>query len=313
MERTQDIAFGVTGQSLVWDCPEGRPASVTSVAVYRMGTADSGTAEGATTGSSSIDSVNTTIDAASGFGQTDPRILYVAATTSFAVGLTYIVTSADGAVERFEVAEIDSGNSVTARHPLANAYASADTVVGTRISISVDSTWVASQSNLSDGPDPTPGYRVRWVYVVGSTKYVHDSYFDVVRYPGGHTVTPQDLEEEYPGFRDQLPTYHRQDQGRRLVDQSYEQVKWDLIDADIDDAAVRDVDAINRAVVLQFGVRMAKANIHAGGGSLDALEIAAKDYQTFIDKVLRVVTKVKVATDTGGGGHDKSSLGIWEK
>lgn len=313
MERHQDIAFGVTGQSLYWDCPEGRPSSVTSATVFAMSTGDSGTTVGATTGSSSTDSVNTTVDAASGAGQANPRLVNVASTGNFVVGRTYLATTADGAKEWFEVVEIDSGNSVTARFPLMNAYASADTVQGTRISISVDSTWVATQSNLTDGPTPTPGYRVRWVYVVSSVTYVHDAYFDLVRYPSGHQVTAADLDEEYPGYVESLPTYHRQDQGRRLLDQAYEQVCWDLIDADIDDASVRDVDALNRAVVLQFGVRMAKANIHAGGGSLDALDVAVKDYQAFIDKVLRVVTKVKVSTDTGGGGHDKPSLGIWEK
>src|SRR4030067_1300294 len=62
----QQLLFGETGQSLVWDAPEGRASAVNSVQVWRALTGDLGTAETATTGSASIDSANTTVDANSG-------------------------------------------------------------------------------------------------------------------------------------------------------------------------------------------------------------------------------------------------------
>src|SRR5690606_32448234 len=142
MERHQDIAFNVTGQSLVWDAPEGQASSVTSVTVYRAYTGDTGTTEAATTGTASIDSVDTTLDAAAGDGQADARLIPLTATTGIVAGREYLLTSADGLKEWVEVVSIDSGVSVTARHPLANTYAAADTFQGTRLSIGVDGTWV---------------------------------------------------------------------------------------------------------------------------------------------------------------------------
>ena len=69
----QDVIYNVTGQSFYLDCPEGRPTSITSVTVLDWNAGDDDTAESATTGSAGLDAVNTTFDAASGAGQTDPR------------------------------------------------------------------------------------------------------------------------------------------------------------------------------------------------------------------------------------------------
>lgn len=297
--RHQDIAFGITGQSLVWDCPEGRPSSVTSVAVYAAHEDDTGTAESATTGSASVETnPNTTVDAASGAGQANPRLLNVAATTGFAKGREYLVTGADGESEEFEILEIDSGVSVTARHPLHHAYASADTVVSTRISISVDSTWVADQSNLTPPLNPRPGYRVRWVYVVSSVTHVHDNYFSLKRYAGGHQVTPAMLDSMYPNYADVLPTYHRDDQGARMIDEAYEQVKWDLHASDVDDAAVRSVDALNRATMLRFGAILAEEQ------GPEMLDLRERRYREFFDRIFRVTNKVDLqVTDSGGAAN----------
>jgi len=81
MRSVQDIVYGVTGQTVYFDAPEGRPSSVTSVEVFLWDVSDDDTAEAAV-GSGSVETnPNTTIDAASGYGQTDARVLNVAATT----------------------------------------------------------------------------------------------------------------------------------------------------------------------------------------------------------------------------------------
>lgn len=303
MSKHQDLAYGVTGQTLYWDCPEGRPSSVTSVAVYSMTESDDGTQEAATTGSASIDSVNTTVDAASGAGQTNPRILYVASTSGVNTGgQPYLLTAADGEKEWLEAVSVDSGNSITTRHPLHNAYTTADTLQGVRISISVDDTWIGDETNLSDGSDPTPGYRIRWVYVVDSVTYVHDGYADVARYPGYASLLPTDVEAMYPNYRNRLPTYHRIDEGRKLIKEAEEQVRFELLAQDIDDASVRDVDALNRAILLRFGVLLARVNF-ASGSDPRELELATKDYDDFMAKLFRVSSRIRQSTDTTGAGH----------
>src|SRR5690606_12112149 len=140
MREVQDILFAITGQTLHHDCAEGRPSSVTSISIFPWDSSDDADSEWTATGSVETNP-DTTIDADSGYGQTDARRLNVAATTGFAVGRTYLATTADGARDWFECAEIDSGNYVIARHPLHNAYVSADTVQSTRITTTVDSTW----------------------------------------------------------------------------------------------------------------------------------------------------------------------------
>lgn len=307
-QRHQDITFGETGQTLVWDAPEGRPSSVTGVTVYQATTGDTGSTESATTGSASVETnPNTTLDASAGFSQTNPRLIPITATTGAAIGRSYLVTAADGFKEWIEVAEIDSGVSVTARNPLAGNYASADTFQSTRISIAIDSTWVADQSNLDRALTARPGYRIRWEYVVSSITYVHDSYFDLVRYAGGHSVLPAHLDAMYPGYTDYLPTHHRTDQGIRLLDEAYQQVRWDLAASDVDDSSIRDVDFLNRAVMLRFGVILAEE------GETEKLELRDKRYREFIDRLFRVTTKVDVSADTSGGGHHIPAVPLWTK
>ena len=314
MNRHQDIYYNVTGQALVWDAPEGRPSSVTSVSVYEIADGDDATTESATTGSASVETnPNTTLDAAAGFGQSNPRTVPVAATTGFAVGREYLLTAANGYKEWFEVGEISSGVSVTAKHPLHNTYASADTVESTRISISVDSTWVADKNNITDDTNPNPGYRVRWEYVVGGVTYVWDSYFDLVRYAGGHTVKPTDMEAFLPNWVNMVPTYHQDDQGQRLIDEAYQQLRWDLHQSGHPDEVIRSREGINELVKHRAWVQLEMAKIANGSPDVGALDRAATMYQSRLDQLVRVQTKLPEAISADGGGHTVSAVGLFSK
>src|SRR5574341_1766861 len=123
MQDTQDILFGVTGQSFFLDVPEGRPSSIVSVGVFEADADDDAAAEAATSGSSSIDSVSTTFDAASGVGQSDPRKCNLTATTGIAIGRTYLATNATGETEVVVDHELAAADYVTSKYPLRNAYA----------------------------------------------------------------------------------------------------------------------------------------------------------------------------------------------
>jgi len=230
MPQHQDIAFGVASQTLYHDCMEGRPSSVTSVSVFAWDVGDDGTAESATTGSASVDSVNTTFDAASGKSQADPTLLNLAATTSLVLGREYLATNDKSQHEWVDIQRITSAASALARTPMYYDY-SADgnsTLVGTRISITVDSTWVADSTQISDAVLHHPGYRVRWVYVVSGVTYVATTYFDLTRVPAAHTVRATSIERLLPGFINALPRGHRDDQGRALIDEAYRQFRIDL-------------------------------------------------------------------------------------
>lgn len=308
MRQVQDILYGVASQSLVFDAPEGRPSSVTSVKIIPYDAGDDDDTEWSPT--TAVETgPSTTIDAASGYGQTDPRVLYVAATTNAAVDRTYLVTAADGAKEWFTVAEIDSGNYLLAQHPLHNAYASADTVQSTRITATVDDTWAAAKENLRDDAGPNPHYRVRWVYVVGGATYARDSYFNLVRYAGTHGVLPQNLESLAPGWLDTLPTDHRGNQGRTLISDAYTAVKFDLHAVWTDDAMVANselVDEVTRYKAIELGEF---AKILAGGGDEARYRIAKDAYQSRLDSLLRITNKAPIR-DTTGAATERVAVGL---
>jgi hypothetical protein len=310
--RSQDIIFGVTGQSFVWDAPEGRPSAVTDVQVFEMGTGDSGTEEVATSGAAAIDAVNTTVDAASGLGQADPRKVNLTATSNIVAGRQYLLTDDDsGLSEWVHVLEVVSADYIIARDPLANAYSVGATFQGTRITIAVDATWVADTNNISDDQDVFAGYRIRWIYTVASLTRVWHSDADLVRYASQHSVLPADIEAKYPGFRQRLPALHQSDEGRRLIDQAHEDVRWDLVDVNLSAARVRAVDAINRATVLRFGMGMAESAVMAGRAELAALEHAARQYDSFMNRVFRAGPKVPVATEASGAGGQAPQNNFW--
>lgn len=307
MRTAQDILYGVTGQTVYHDCAEGRPSSVTSVTVYSADVGDDSEDEGAVGAGSVETGPSTTIDAASGFGQSDPRVLYVAATTNAAIDRRYLVTAADGQREWFDVEEIDSGNSITAKHPLFNTYASADTVQSTRIQATVDSTWVADSGNVSEGSNP--GYRVRWVYVVGGVTYVADTYFNLVRYAGKHGVRPQDVDLAFPGWLDRLPTDHREDQGRKLIDEAYRQVKIDLAAVDVDDASVANAEIVDELTRWKALAVAEMARFMTNGQSDAAYAAAKAAYQERLDSFVRLTNKVPVR-DASGAASPAVSIGL---
>jgi hypothetical protein len=309
MRTVQDIAFGVTGQSIYFDAPEGRPSAVTSVEVFPWDASDGDDSESEAIGSGSVETnPNTTIDAASGFGQTDAGILNVAATTGFEEGRRYLVTSADAYREWFDVLAIDSANTVTAKHPLHNAYAASDTVQTTRIQATVDATWIADDTNLRE-PCANPMYRVRWVYVVSGVTYVADSYFNVVRYPAAHGVRPQDVEAMHPGWLDRLPTDHRTDQGRRLISEAHRTVKIDMHAAGVDDSSVAETEVVDDLVrwkTLELGEL---ANVMSGNSDGRAYEFLKSQYQQRLDTFIRITLKVPIR-DASGAASQRTALGI---
>jgi hypothetical protein len=308
MRTVQDILFDVPSQTLAFDCPEGRPSSVTSVSIFPWDSTDDADSEWVATGSVETNP-NTTIDAASGWGQSDARILNVAATTGFVADRSYLVTGADGFKEWFTVGQIDSGVSVTAQHPLHNTYASADTVQSTRITATVDSTWVADDGNLRDDAGPNPHYRVRWVYVVGGVTYVADTYFNLVRYAGKHGVLPQNVDSMAAGWLDSLPSDHRENQGRTLIDNAYTAVKFDLHAIWTDDAMMANaevVDELTRYKTLELGEF---AKILSGGGDTTGYQVARDAYQRRFDSLSRITNKTPIR-DSSGAAQERPAIGL---
>lgn len=309
MAKTLDILFDVEDQQVYFDAPEGRPSSVTSVTVFRASVGDDGTAQDALDAAAVETNPNTTFDDDAGESEADPRLLPLAATTGIERDRVYLATNALGAHERVEIEGVISGVSAIAKHPLLNTYASGDSFVSTRIATTVKAAWVADSGNISDDLDPNPDYRVRWEYVVAGKTYVHQTYFDLVRYAGGHHVTPADMEELIPGWSDRLPTYHRDDQGRRIIDQAYNQIRWDLFQVGKPDEMVRNSAAIDELVMHKARLLLERSQ---DPGS-PATEDARSDYQFRLDGMFRVSSKVQEAHDSTGAAAEGVHHGLIQK
>ncbi len=310
MTETQDILFGVTGQSLVFDAPEGRATGTPVVSVFENAAGDDTTAETATTGSAAVETnPNTTLDAsAAALQQTIP----LTATTGITRGRRYLVTNATGESEWVEVKQIASADSVVVRVPLQNAYASADTFVSTRITIGVDSTWVADRNNISGEIDPNPRYRVRWQYVVSSVTYVRYTYFDIVRAAGQYDVSGLDVDTAFPGWLENLPTYYREDQGASLIKEAFRQVKIDFYAQEKADQMARNAEVVNDLVLHRAVVQAEMAKVIAGGGSAEAVKAASDLYQSRLTGLI-AFTKIPFATDSGGAGVKVPGQPMWRR
>jgi hypothetical protein len=298
----QDLTFGVTGQTLYLDVPEGRPSSVTSMAVRRWDESDDASARSATTGSTSIDSVSTTFDAASGASQANPKIARLTATTGIAADRIYLATDAQGRREWIHVVGIAAGDYVAALLPLGLDYVAADTFVGTRISISVDSTWIADRGNLNVSAYPWDQWRLRCEYVVGGVTYVRNKMFSVVRTAGKHTVTPADVDVRFPGVLKLLATDYREQRAQLLVDRAYDEVATDLLQVDVPDEAVAMQKVVNELTVLKTVVLWAQARALAGGDPA-SVELSERVYRERFQALFGAASRSKVpgTSETGAG------------
>lgn len=297
MRTTQELYYPVLGQSLFHDA-DLRPASVTSVEVQENREGDDASPEAATTGSATIDAVNTTIDATSGYDQTDPRVVHLTSVAGIVKSRTYLLTSTLGMMEWGLVEDILAG-SVILRHPLQNEYLATSTFQGTRITIAVDATWVAAIANITGALSPEPRYRTRWEYVVGSDTIVRATNFDLVRYSASHGVLGIDVDSFFPGFLKHLPPEYREGQGAKLIQVAFVAVKFDLRKAAKRMAMARDPEAVDILVIYKTNELHQMNRLERGGGTLEAVESARDAYHNLYNNLV-VEPNMPFATDSGG-------------
>jgi hypothetical protein len=323
--RNQEIIFGLTGQSFFYDPPEMfRPSGTPTVQVFSTGTDDDGSAESATTGSCSVDSVNTTI-ATTAIVRGDTSVT-VASSTGVTRGRRYLLTSTNGDCEWIECASI-TGTTVGLRQPVLNSYAiTTTTFQGTRISVSVDSTWAATKSKISDvlgevwrTTIDTPsewapgasGYRLRWSYTVNSVATIGVSYADLVRYQAKNLVSPLDVDSLFPGWIDKLPPDYREDQGVGLINEAFQAVKMDAVgDAQLL-RRIRNTEVLRELVMYRANVLVVQNQV-VNGAPVQTLDVARDLYEQRYNSLLR---EPKVPTDNTGGGSSGQAqrLPVWRR
>lgn len=278
------ILFGQSGQSVYFDCPQGRPSAVTSATVWEESDDDDSTAAQAALGAPAIESVSLTFNAASGASESDPRKLNLASTTGLVRGRQYLATAATGETEWVELARIDSANTnAYARSDLLHDYASADTLVSTRITATVDATWVADDTNLSNPLSPRPRYRVVWVYTVAGIVYRGASFVDLVRYPAMHSVTAADIDRLSRGWLSRLANEDRIGQGEAVIKEAAYQVKHDLWRRDLASYAHRNSEVLNELIRRKAVFLVAQAAYRHGAVARELVDYESQNYQAYFE------------------------------
>jgi hypothetical protein len=293
-----DVIYGVSSQTIEHRVMQGRPTSAT-FEVFNDTAGDDDTAE--FSGTATVESVSTSVDAASGASQSDPQKISLTSTTGIVVGRKYLL-SEDGRKAWVTPIEVVSGDYIRVRHPLRSDYTTAATFVGTTITAAVDNTWVSDVGNVSDHIDANPGYRVRWEIVVGGATLVQYSFFDLVRGAVSYQVDLEDLCDRAPGLVDSCPTEYQIEQGRPLVEAAWKSVQARLAGMKID------TDALRNDLVTDELVTLRALNILARGGwsppnySLsDYVRDTQADYDRFIEQNFQVSQPHRMAVGSGGG------------
>ena len=194
------LVYGLTGQAVeyyppaaevIWD---GAPTAGATYRVYAGTASNDDTAEIGPS-SATLDAVATTVDAASGYSQTNRRKVNLTATTSIVVGRRYLLANAYGQREVVTVTYIASADYVEVEEPLAFDYTTADTFKGLRHVFTIDATFIADVNNINisgygtgleasaDTTTSSPPWRVEWRYTTGSTDRRSWTTFDVSRAP----------------------------------------------------------------------------------------------------------------------------------
>lgn len=282
----QELLHGIAGQTLRLDAPEGRPSSVVSCTVYWATSSDESQVLVATTGAPAIETgPDTTLTAAAGQGQADRTTLAVTSATGIVRDRAYLLTSPTGAFEWVEFVGVN-GTACTTRVPLINAFAVGSTLKSVRMTQALLDTWVADRGNASPEDRTEPLYRASWVYVVNGVTYRHASQFDLVRYTSRHAVTPLDVDIRFPGWIDRLPIDHRAEQGRRLVDQAWREVRMDLRANGKLGRWVTHADVVSELVITRANHASVELAALAGNATPDQLKAAHVVYQQRFDQLI---------------------------
>lgn len=308
---TQDITFGASSATLIFDCEDGRPSAVT-MTVRRCDASDTSDAESALTGSATVETnPNTTTTAA--ITQADPTAIALTAATGVTLGRTFRITDDDTGVFEDVTIRSLSGLNAKSTRPLRNDYTAGAAFVSCRATQAFDTTWLADTGNLSPGYDANPTWRVTVVATIGGEARTYLRYFDLVRYPARHGVLPTDVDDRFPGWLDNLPPDYQADQGRALIDRAFRAVRMDLYQDNKADQAMRNGEGIAELVITRAMLLKIDDDVLRGAEvDPERMKRAADIYAQRYNSLIR--SPVMPMDETGGGNAQPiRPLPLWRR
>lgn len=307
------LLFGIAGQSLYFDAPQGRPSSVVTVELFEDLSPDSSPISGAL-GAATIESATTTLAADLILDSaTNVRLITVADESSFALDRRYQLVSSKLWTEWVEPVGIDPDtHQIYLRDDLTSDWLTGDSLVSTRIVIPVDDTWVATDSYVSDPLCPRPRYRIAITYVVAGHTYRVAVYADLVRYDVTITVTALDVNRLSAGWLNSLAGEDRDTQGADTIAESFQQVKYDLWEHRITAYAQRNSEVVNELVKRKAVALVHEQAVLRGGAARELADYSAKLYwdrfQALVDQ-----SRADQQTSADGAGGQVQKRRMWSR
>lgn len=299
-KRTVEILYGHTG-AIVETYPdealEGIP-SAASVSIYRGDQSMDEAAE--FTASVTIDPTSTTVDVASGYSQTNRRLLYIAATSDMANGRQYLLANAFAQREIVTPRGLASADYATLEKDLLYDYAiTSSTLKGIRMVFTVDATWVATESKILS--PFAPSYKALWSYTLNSISRRQATYIRLVRQYFKAGVDLRDLEEYWPDLSNEQYSEQHGEAFTRVIDGALDAVRVDIKVAGHEPTIIRDTEIIHQ--LCRFRALLSLGEMGLAPGSRD-VELYITERRTAYTNLLNaaIASALKVDVDQGTEG-----------
>lgn len=318
MQTNASLIYNVTGQVVDFVPPfedvmaNGAPAAAT----YSVwGGTQSNDESAKFSGTATLDSVSTTVNAASGYSQTNKRRVFLASIAGIVVGRNYLLTNTLG--QRVVVSPIEiQATYVVLGYDLAYDFASSSTFIGLRHYFTVDATFIQDLSNIniygqlprlgmqhvsSGGRVEAPPYRVRWSFTAGGVSFQRWTYFDVVRQQSSHSVMPRDLQAWFPDMVMEEWESQKGELFRRQIEAAWSMVQNDIRMAGYDPDAIRDGALLDQVVRCAALMVISDAGVSPTGRNPDQWAAERRnDYKLTFQRAIG--SGLAVWLDTGNSG-----------
>lgn len=233
-----------TGLTLEFEPPEGRPSTDGTVTVFDPRYAfDDAVNNPIVTGTATREAVDTTLTAAAGASQANPRNLPMVAPAALAVGEFVIVENAAKQRERVTVRKIAAA-AVEIEEPLVFEYATSDTVVSAKMaSPAIPDAFLQDEDNLAEH------YFARWTYTVDGVTTTATTRWDLVREPFRSNVQDSHLLDRYPDLLRVTSFKNHPATLKPIIAEATRDVMLDITKAGYDPDRVRGGEIVDRLVV----------------------------------------------------------------
>lgn len=323
------LTFNRTGQVLEFYPPtaeiyqDGSPTSAATYTAFAGTESNDGTSQ--FSGTATLDTVSTTVNAASGFSQTNRKRINLTSTTGVAVGRRYLIQNATAQREIVVVAAI-SATYVDVEYDLSYSYTTADTFKGLRHSFTIDATFIATESKINvyggisdlslgggDTRTTAPPYRLRWQYATAGG-VVRDSWttFDVARQKYKQQLSIHDIRPLLPDVVWNEWTQQRGQGFEPQIEEAQRMLEFDIRAAGYDPDAIRDQWITNELIKYAFMVIIARAGISVPGRDIELFKAdAERNYERMFQKAIGATLKSWIDTGSEGGIADGPAQQLW--